>query len=253
MFRHAIVRKPCRNLGLGITTANLGKPDYEKAMRQHAVYADALRSCGLDVITLESDEAYPDSTFVEDTAVVTETMAVVTNPGAPSRKGEEASVAGALKSFFPSLESIKPPGTLEGGDIMKVGDLFYVGLSQRTNREGANQFVQILRKYGYEASLVPLKHALHLKTGVAYLENKRILAADEFIGHPVFRDFHLTPVDKDELYAANSLWVNGWVLVPAGFEKTKVAIETLGYSVKTVDVSEFRKLDGGLSCLSLRF
>jgi dimethylargininase len=94
---------------------------------------------------------------------------------------------------------------------------------------------------------------LHLKTGVAYLENKKLLAAGESAIHPVFKEYHLIPVAEDELYAANSLWVNGWVLVPAGFDKTKRAVENLGYSVKTVDVSEFRKLDGGLSCLSLRF
>ncbi|MCX6576785.1 MAG: arginine deiminase family protein [Candidatus Aminicenantes bacterium] len=253
MFRHAIVRKPCRNLVRGISTALLGKPDYEQALRQHAAYVDALRSCGLEVVVLEADESYPDSTFVEDTAVVTEKIAVISNPGAPSRRGEEGSIAEALKSFFSSLEYIKPPGTLEGGDVMRAGDHFYIGLSQRTNREGANQLVQILEKSGYAASLVPLEHVLHLKTGVVYLENKKLLAAGEFIAHPVFKEYHLIPAAVDELYAANSLWVNGWVLVPAGFNKTRRAIENLGYSVKTVDVSEFRKLDGGLSCLSLRF
>jgi len=253
MFRHAIVREPCRNLGLGLTTANLGEPDHEKAMGQHAAYVDALRSCGLEVITLEPDERYPDSTFIEDTAVVTEKMAVVASPGVASRKGEEVSVAEALKSFFPSLEFIRSPGTLEGGDVMRAGDHFFIGLSQRTNQQGADQLVQILAKFGYTATLVPLKDVLHLKTGLAYLENKKLLAAGEFLAHPVFREFHLVPAAEDELYAANSLWVNGWVLVPAGFDKTKQAIETLGYLVKTVDVSEFRKLDGGLSCLSLRF
>jgi dimethylargininase len=253
MFMHAIVRKPCQNLVRGITAANLGTPDYEKAILQHAEYVDGLRSCGLEVIVLEADERYPDSTFVEDTAVVTEKMAVITSPGAPSRKGEEASVAEALKSFFPSLEYIQPPGTLEGGDVMKVGDHFFIGLSQRTNRDGANQFARIAEKFGYQSSLVPLKRVLHLKTGVAYLENKQLLATHEFMAHPVFEDFHRVPVGEDELYAANSVWVNGWVLVPAGFEKTKRAIENLGYAVKDIDVSEFRKLDGGLSCLSLRF
>ena len=169
MFRHAIVRKPCRNLGLGLTTANLGKPDYDKAMDQHAAYIDVLRSCGLEVIILEPDERYPDSTFIEDTAVVTEKMAIVTNPGAPSRKGEEVSVAAALRSFFPALESIKPPGMLEGGDVMRVGDHFFIGISQRTNPQGADQLVQILSKFGYTATLVSLKDVLHLKTGLAYL------------------------------------------------------------------------------------
>ena len=253
MFRYAIVRKPCQNLGLGITTSDLGKPDYEQAMGQHDVYVDALRSCGLEVTVLEADERYPDSTFVEDTAVVTDKIAVISSPGAPSRRGEEGSVAEALKSFFPRLEYIKPPGTLEGGDVMRAGDHFFIGLSRRTNREGADQLVQILEKSAYTTSLVPLERMLHLKSGIAYLENKKLLAAGESASHPLFKDYHLIPVAEDELYAVNSLWVNGWVLVPAGFDKTKQAIESLGYSVKTIDVSEFRKLDGGLSCLSLRF
>jgi len=253
MFVQAIVRIPCRNLVRGITTAGLGLPDYEKALRQHAAYVDALRLCGLQVVVLEADERYPDSTFVEDAAVVTDRMAVVTNPGAASRKGEESIIAEVLRPFFSGLEYIRSPGNLEGGDVMQVGNHFYIGLSQRTNREGAGQLVRILKKHDYSASLVPLSRALHLKTGLAYLENRNLLAAGEFLDNPIFKDFHKIVVSEDEFYAANSIWLNGRILVPAGFAKTRRAVENLGLPVLDVDVTEFRKLDGGLSCLSLRF
>ena len=253
MFLHAIVRKPCRNFVRGITSANLGPPDYEKALRQHNAYIDVLRSCGLDVVVLEPDERYPDSTFVEDMAVVTDKLAVITSPGAPTRKGEESSIAEALRSFFNGLEHIRPPGTLEGGDVLQAGNHFYTGISQRTNREGADQLARILENYGYSASSVPLRNVLHLKTGLAYLGNRILLAAGEFIKNPIFRDYEMIPISESESYAANSLWLNGQVVVPVGFARTRRAIENLGLPVRDVDVSEFRKLDGGLSCLSLRF
>ena len=253
MFHHAIVRKPCRNVIHGLTAAGLGKPDYAKAREQHAAYIAALQSCGLDVVVLEADERYPDSVFVEDPAIVTDRFAVVTRPGAPSRRGEVDGIISALQSFYPHLERIHAPGTLDGGDVMMARGRFFVGLSQRTDREGFDQLARILEKYGCRATAVPLRHILHLKTGLAYLEKNNLLATGEFLSNPLFKDFRVIPVDSDESYAANSVWVNGRVLVPGGFEKTKLAIESLGHPVLAVDVSEFRKLDGGLSCLSLRF
>jgi dimethylargininase len=237
----------------GLTTAGLGRPDYEKALDQHAAYIDALRSCGVEVVVLDGDERFPDSTFVEDPAVVTDRMAVIARPGAPSRQGEEAAIAEALGRFFPRLEQIQAPGTLEGGDVLKAGDHFFIGLSARTNPDGAAQLAAVLETHGYTASTVTLRDVLHLKTGLATLERNDLLAAGEFVGHPDFRRFRIIPIDEDESYAANSLWVNGTILVPAGFGRTRRALENLGYVVRAVDVSEFRKLDGGLSCLSLRF
>lgn len=253
MFTRAIVRRPCRAMVNGLTSANLGKPFYENALKQHDFYIRALERCGLDVVVLEADERYPDSVFVEDTAVLVEKCAIITNLGAPSRQGEEEAVKKALIRFFPCLETITAPGTIEGGDVMRVGEHFYVGLSARTNREGAMNFAAILNLYGYQATLVPLKEFLHLKTGLAYLENNNLLVAGEFIHAAGFMGFNRMVVDEAENYAANSIWVNGIVLVPAGFVKTRAAIKAAGYEVVEVDVSEFRKLDGGLSCLSLRF
>jgi len=253
MFKNVIVRKPGRSVVNGIASEDLGKPVYEKALKQHEAYVEALKKCGVDVTILEADEKYPDSCFVEDTAVLTKKCAIITNPGAASRKGEQISIKKVLEKFYDNIEEIKEPGTLEGGDVMMVGDHFYVGISARTNEEGARQFIEILRKYGYDGTMVPLHKVLHLKTGVAYLENNNLLVAGEFVNNPIFDKFNKIVVDEKDCYAANSIWVNGKVLVPTGYEKTKKAIEDLAYEVIEVDTSEFRKIDGGLSCLSLRF
>lgn len=253
MFKNAIVRKPCKAMVNGITTANLGKPDYELALKQHEFYIKTLEKCGVKVTILEADERYPDSCFVEDVALCTKKCAIITNPGAPSRKGEEVEMKDVLKRFYDNVEVIQDPGTVEAGDIMMVGDHFYIGLSKRTNKEGAKQIIQILNKYGFTGSVVPLKTMLHLKTGLSYLENNNLLIYGEFIENPVFKDFNKIIVPEEEAYAANSIWVNDHVLVPAGNPKTLKAVEKLGYIVHEVEMSEFRKLDGGLSCLSLRF
>ncbi|KRQ86531.1 N(G),N(G)-dimethylarginine dimethylaminohydrolase [Caloramator mitchellensis] len=253
MFKNAIVKKPGESMIYGITTANLGQPVYELAIKQHKNYVDTLKKCGLEVEVLEADENYPDSCFIEDVALLTKRCAIITNPGAESRKGEIKSIPDVLKKYYENIEYIKSPGTIEAGDIMMVGDTFYIGLSNRTNLDGANQMKEILRKYGYDAVFVPLKEVLHLKTGVSYLENNNLLVSGEFIESPLFEGFNKIIVPQDEAYAANCIWVNGHVLVPEGFSKTKEVIENLGYIVEVVDVSEFRKLDGGLSCLSLRF
>jgi len=253
MFTNVIVRKPGRSLVDGISSAGAGKPDYETALRQHAGYIEALKQCKVKVKVLEADEKYPDSVFVEDTAVLTEKCAVITNPGAPSRRGEEVSVESALEKFYTCIERIQSPGTLEGGDVMRVGNHFYVGLSARTNKDGLRRFTEILSRYGYKSSGIEMKEFLHLKTGLAYLENNNLLIAGEFTGHPEFKKFNRIEIDPSESYAANCIWVNNKVLVPLGYPKTRAAIEAAGYETLEVDVSEFRKLDGGLSCLSLRF
>ncbi len=253
MFSTAIVIPPCRRIADGLTTANLGKPDYRRALAQHAAYVQALAQCGLSVIQLPGDDNYPDSTFVEDTALVTPACAIITRPGAPSRRGETAAVKTALGKFYPHVEEVTAPGCVDAGDIMMAGTHFYIGLSERTNREGAGQVAAILQKYGLTASFVPLKQVLHLKSGLAYLEDNHLVAAGEFLQQPEFAAFDILAVDDDERDAANCLWVNGRVLVPAGCPRSKKRIQDAGYETIEVDVSEFQKLDGGLSCLSLRF
>lgn len=253
MFTKAIVRTPSRSLLHGITTSNLGPPDYELALQQHAKYIEALEACGLAVTVLDADENHPDSTFVEDVALCTPHLAILTRPGAGSRRGEVAAMTPVLSGFFQEVVEIEAPGTLEAGDIMMVGSCFYIGLSERTNAEGADQLSAHLQRHRMTAINVPLTEFLHLKTAVSYLENNTMLACGELLHSPLFKSFTLLEVDDDEAYAANSLWVNGTVLVPAAFDQTRAKIESAGYPTMSVDVSEFRKLDGGLSCLSLRF
>lgn len=255
MFKNVIVRRPCRAIVNGITTANLGKPDYELALKQHDKYIETLKSCGVDVTVLEANEEFPDSCFVEDVALCTKKCVIVTRPGAMSRREEimQLDMQETLKKFFSNIEYIKEPGTIEAGDIMMVGDQFYIGLSERTNESGAKQMIDILEKYELSGTVVPLKEVLHLKTGVSYLENNNLLVAGEFVNSPLFKDFNKIVIDKEESYSANCIWVNDTVLIPKGYPKTKEAIENKGYKVVEVDTSEYRKIDGGLSCLSLRF
>ena len=253
MFTKAIVRRPCKNITQGITSANLGTPDYDNALKQHNEYIKALKNCGLDVTVLEANKNYPDSVFVEDVALLTPHCAIITNPGAASRKGEIEEMRIVLSKFYKNIKEIKSPGTVEAGDIMMVGSHFYIGLSERTNEEGANQIINILNEYGMTGSTETLEKMLHLKTGMSYLENNNLVLSGEFLSKAEFQTFNILKVDDDESYSANCIWVNGTVLIPKGYPKSKATIEKAGCKTIEVDVSEFRKLDGGLSCLSLRF
>lgn len=253
MFSKAILRKPGRSLVYGLRSPGQGIPDYGLALRQHAAYTEALSLCGLNIIMLDADESYPDSVFVEDTALLTPACAIITRPGAASRRGEEQAIRHLLRKHYTEIHEIKEPGTVEAGDIMMVGSHYYIGLSGRTNREGARQVTAILNKYGLTASIIELKDVLHLKTAVSCLENNTLLAAGEFMDKKEFADFQLLTVGPAESYAANCIWVNDNILMPEGYPVTREKLRTTGCNIIEIDTSEFRKLDGGLSCLSLRF
>lgn len=252
-FKNAIVKTPCQNMTKGISEAGLGIPDYHLAIQQHKNYISALQQCGVEVTVLPADEAFPDSCFVEDPALLTSKCAIITNPGASSRNAETITIEQAIEGINFETEHIVSPGTLDGGDVMMVGDHFYIGLSDRTNQTGADQLIVLLQKYGMSGETVVMSDMLHLKTGLSYLENNCLVACGEFIENPTFDSFYKLPVDEDEAYAANCIWVNDKVIVPMGFPKTQAMIEQAGYTTLVVDVSEYQKLDGGLSCLSLRF
>lgn len=253
IFTHAIVRTPGRSMVSGITAANLGTPDYKKALTQHRQYTCALQACGLQVQVLEADEDFPDSTFVEDVAVLTPHCAVITRPAAPSRLGEIARIRPVLARHFSRIEQIPAPGTLDGGDVMQVGEHVYIGLSLRTNQAGAEQLITILQRYGMAGSIIPVTEFLHLKTGVTWVGGNRLLAAGEFIERPEFANFDIQPVDVTDAAAANCLRINDSILVPAGFPRVRALLEPLAERVIEIDISEYTKLDGGLTCLSLRF
>lgn len=253
MFTNVIVKTPGKSYVNGLTTANLGTPNYELALDQHFSYVEALKVCGVNVKLLSENEDFPDSTFVEDTAVLTPDFAVITNPGAATRNGEIKEIEQVLRNFYKKFYYIKNPGTLDGGDILQIEDHFYIGISARTNIEGAEQLKEILETENYRATIVPLKKFFHLKTGISYLGNDTIVVAGEFIDHEVFNSYKKIIVPEEEEYAANIIRVNDFVILPFGYPQTKQKIEKAGYQVIEVDTTEFRKLDGGLSCLSLRF
>jgi dimethylargininase len=237
----------------GLTSASLGKPSYAKALDQHNSYIEALQDCGLEVDILPPWEDYPDSCFIEDVALLTPQCAIITRPGALSRRGEISGMREILSQYYDAIEDVQAPGTVEGGDILAVESHYFLGLSDRTNANGADQVISVLNKYGLTGSVIPLEEILHLKTGVAYLEQNNLIAYGELLSREEFAGFTMYEIPKEESYAANCIWINGVVLVPAGYPFTAAIIQEAGYPIREVDVSEFRKLDGGLSCLSLRF
>ncbi|MFJ9461927.1 dimethylarginine dimethylaminohydrolase family protein [Viridibacillus arvi] len=253
MFSNVIVKKPGKSYVEGLTTSDLGTPNYEELLVQHEAYVEALKTCGVEVTYLEADEAFPDSTFVEDTAVLTKDFAVVSNPGAASRNGEIVEMEQVLKGLFEKIYYIESPGTLDGGDVLQADNTFYIGISERTNQQGAEQLKSILEKEDYVAHIVPLKEFFHLKTGIAYLGDNKMVLAGEFVEDELFASYDKIVIPKEDEYSANCILVNDFVIIPAGYPATKQKIEQAGYSVIELSMSEFQKQDGGLSCLSLRF
>lgn len=252
MFKYAIVRKPGPDFSNGLTTANLGMPSYPLMVQQHQAYIDALRLLGLKVIILDALPNYPDAYFVEDVAIVTPEMAVLTNPGAETRRGEVAHIASALRKHR-SIAQIQSPGTLDGGDIMMVGKHGYIGISARTNEAGAVQLERLLEPYGYQWTRVSVGYGLHLKSSVNYIGQNTLLLTGSFAEREAFNGFNKIVVDDAESYAANTLLVNDSLLTPTRFLRTKEKLVTAGFAVIELDTSEIQKMDGGLSCMSLRF
>jgi dimethylargininase len=255
-FSKAIVRKPGLNFVDGVTTAKLGAPILSKTLDQHEKYWRALEVCGLKVVLLEADERFPDSTFVEDVAVLSSGGAILTRPGAETRRGEVASLRPTLSGYFPALREIEAPGTLDGGDICQAEDHFFIGISKRTNPEGARQLADFLRQDGCSTDLIDIRYArgiLHLKSGIAYLGDGRLALIPELVDRPEFACFERILVEEDESYAANCVRVNDRVILASGYPHFEASLRRLDYDVIPLDVSEFRKMDGGLSCLSLRF
>ncbi len=252
-FKRAIVRTPCPNMVKGLTTANLGVPHYQLALQQHADYISTLQKCGLDVIVLPAENKFPDSTFIEDVALLTPYCAIITNPGALSRKGESKNITEILSQFFNKIEYIKEPGTLDAGDVLQAGQHFYIGLSKRTNIPGARQMQIVLENYGFTSSFIKVRGILHLKSGVAYLENGNLVISEMMANIPEFQKYRLIKISRQESYAANCVCINGKVIIPQKYPNAKQLIEKVNYQILEVDLSEFRKIDGGVSCLSLRF
>jgi dimethylargininase len=255
-FTRGITRLPGESFSAGITTAGLGAPHLPRALEQHAAYCKALAQCGMQVTVLDADERFPDSTFVEDTAVVTPQTAVITRPGADSRKGETEAIHTALSTHYAGIPTIEAPGTVDGGDICQAGDHFFIGVSARTNPEGARQLAAHLQDAGFTTSEMDIRGMgglLHLKSGMSYLGNGTMLIDPVLADQPDFEDYRVLTVTEDERYAANCIRVNDFVLFAASYPQAAAMLSAEGFDLLLLDMSEFRKMDGGLSCLSLRF
>jgi len=252
MFSTAITRKPGNNFAEGITTANLGKPNYAAMLAQHNAYIETLKKVGLHVIELDPLPEYPDAYFVEDVAVVTPDVAVISNPGAAARNGEQHYIEAALAEYRQTA-TIHPPGTLDGGDVLMVGKHFFIGLSERTNLHGAAQFGAILERFGNTWVSVPVGAGLHLKSSVSWIGGNTLLLSETYAGQPEFESYEQIVIDADESYACNTLWINHHLLAPKGFPKTMKKLKKLSLPIIELETSEVEKMDGGLTCMSLRF
>jgi dimethylargininase len=255
-FTRAIVCPPAATFAAGITTSRLGPPDLTLALDQHNAYCRTLERLGLSLVRLPPNPDFPDSTFVEDAAIVTSRSAILTRPGAASRVGEVVALGAVLGNWFPDLTAIAPPGTIDGGDVCEMGQHYFIGVSERTNAEGAAQLGEWLALHGFSSSVIDIRavpRLLHLKTGLSWLGERSLLAAGEIANHEDLRGWEVVRVPEGEEYAANCIRVNDALLVAEGFPATRARLSALGYRLVPLAMSEFRKMDGGLSCLSVRW
>jgi dimethylargininase len=224
--------------------------DVARARAQHAAYEDALRARGCEVLQLPVLEEFPDSVFVEDTALVFDELAVLTRPGAASRRGEVDSVAQALARFRP-LARIEGEGTLDGGDVLRIGREVYVGLSARSNAEGLRQLEGLLAPLGYRVQGLPTRDCLHLKSAVTRVAEDVVLVQPRWLDPAPFSHLRWIEVDPGEEHAANAVFVGGGIVYPSCFPRTQERLERAGVEVTAVDVSELQKAEGAVTCCSL--
>ena len=226
--------------------------DLELAAAQHRQYVETLVALGCEVHQLPAEPDLPDSVFVEDTAVVLDELAIITRPGAASRQPETVSMAAALAPYRP-LRHITAPGTIDGGDVLRVGNRLFIGLSGRSNQAGLAQMRALLEPSGYSVSGVPVRGCLHLKTAVTQVAPTTLLCNPAWIDAQVFRDYELIEVDESEPFGSNALLVNETIIYADHFPATRRRLEQRGLKVITVPASELAKAEGGVTCGSLIF
>ncbi len=252
-FTHGFVRTVSRSLARCELTHAPRQPfDLARARQQHEAYAAALRAAGIAVTVLPEAPDLPDAMFVEDPALVLDELAILTRPGAPSRRPEVALIAPAIGAVRRTFE-IREPGTLEGGDVLRLGRALFVGRSSRTNADGIRQLTDIVAPFGYAVNPVAVQGCLHLKSAVTAVAPNLLLAHPPWIDPAAFRDFEILPVDPAELSGANALALNGRVLVVASAPRTAARLSARGLDVRLLDVSELQKAESGLTCSSLLF
>lgn len=253
-FTHAIVRWPSETVVRGLRTQNRGVPDYRLMKHHYRDYIIALEDVGIAVTQLDPLPEFPDSVFVEDTALCLPEGAVMMRPGAPSRVGEVAAIRPVVEGFYGDVREITEPGTIEGGDILVTEREILVGTSSRTNQEGFEQLRAIVEPWGYSARLVETPAGvLHFKSDCALLDGETILATRRLAASGCFEGYRVILVADGEEIAANAIRINQYVYVSTGFDRTEEKVRRSGFDVGCISTSELAKLDGGLSCLSLRF
>ncbi len=254
-FSHAVTRRPAASITRGLRAVDTGNPDLALMQRHHADYIAALRATGATVIELPALEDYPDSVFVEDTALCLPQGAVVMRPGAPSRLGEAAEMAPVLAGLYRDIRRIDGEGSfIEGGDILVTETEILVGRSARTNAAGVAELSRLVADWGHSVrELHTPPGVLHFKTDCSLMDGETILATDRLAASGCFRGYRVIPVAAGEEASANAIRFNDSVLFPAGFPRTRDRLEAAGYTVTEIGNSECAKIDGGMSCLSLRF
>lgn len=252
MTRHlAIVRPPSASIADCLLTHREREPiDLALARRQHAAYREALARLGREVIALEPADDCPDAVFVEDPVVALDELAVIARPATESRRREIPSLEAALRPYR-ELTHIRDPGTLEGGDVVRVGRTLYVGLSTRTNQEGIDQLRALIAPLGYTVHAVPVTGCLHLKTGASHIGGGRVLVNAAWVDADAFAGRQTIPVDPAEPWSANAVLLGDRVLVPAGAPGTTARLRGLGLEVHEVGLSEMQKAEGSATCLSI--
>lgn len=252
-FTHAIIRKPARSVVAGLRGGGGPDPSFEGVAGEHAAYGAALVNAGLAVTILPALEAFPDSVFVEDPALVFPEGAILLRPGAPSRAGEVAEIAPALRDKFETVLSLDE-GFVDGGDVLMTPERVMIGLSARTDKTGAEGLMRLLAKFGRRASVVETpKDVLHFKTDCALIDEETVLTTPRLARTGVFKGFREILTAAGEDAAANALRVNDRLFIGARFARTIDALDREGYAVTPLAVDEVDKIDAGLSCMSLRW
>ena len=226
--------------------------DVAKAIEQHEAYEECLRQLGACVVSLPAERDLPDAVFVEDAAIVVDEVAVIPIMGAASRRPETESLARAL-SVYRRLKFMQAPATLDGGDVMRIGRRLFVGASSRTNAEGIAQLRDAFAEFDYEVTAVDVRQCLHLKSGCSYIGRNSILVNRKWLDVTRLAGFELIDVPPLEPGAANALLIEDVVIVPSAFPQTIALLEARGFNVKAIDVSEFQKAEGGVTCKSIIF
>ncbi len=228
------------------------KIDTDLLLQQHQQYQSVLSSLGCKVVTAPSQPTLADSVFVEDTAIVLDEIAVLCRPGIKSRRPEIATIATILQEYR-TIASIQPPGTLDGGDLLRVGKVIYAGLSTRSNRSGIEQLNNIVSDYGYSVKPIEVSKCLHLKSAVTEVAPGTLLINSDWIDRADLGDFDLIDVDREEAHAANALLVEQRVIYPSSFPRTMEKLLARRIDVMPVDMSELQKAEGAATCCSLIF